>query len=76
VQEHAAGRRRLEAGDQAEAGRLARSRRTEQREELAVANVEVDVVDGGDTAEALADPFESDRDRALGFAGYVRSVSV
>jgi hypothetical protein len=36
----------------------------------------VDVVDRGHVPEPLADRFESDRDRLLGSAGYVRSVSV
>jgi hypothetical protein len=76
VQQHPSGRRRLEARDEPEARRLARSRRAEQREELAVADVERDVVDRGDTAEPFADLFESDRDRSLGSGRYVRSFSV
>ena len=45
----------LEAGDQAQAGRLARARRPEQREELAVVDLEAHLVDGADVAEAAAD---------------------
>ena len=40
--------RQLEAGDHPEGRRLARARRPEHREELAVADVEVDAVDGDD----------------------------
>ena len=50
--------RQLEAGDHAQAGRLARARRPEHREELAAAHVEVDARDRGDVAEALDDPLE------------------
>ena len=45
--------RDLEAGDHAQRRGLAAARRAEQREELAVAIVEVDVVDGDDVAEPL-----------------------
>jgi len=41
----------LEAGDQAQHGGLAGSGGPEHREELAVGDVEVDSVDGGDRAE-------------------------
>ena len=42
--------RQLEAGDHPQGGGLARARRSEHREELAVANLEVDPVDRGDRA--------------------------
>ena len=47
--------RLLEAGQQPQRGRLAASRRAEQREELAAAHGEVHAVDGRDEAEALDD---------------------
>ena len=50
----AAGVRLLEAGDHAQRRRLARARRAEQREELAVRDVQVDVVDRDDVAVGLA----------------------
>ena len=55
-----AGRRLLEAGDQAQAGRLARARRPEHGEELARRDVEVDAVDGADGAEMAGDAAEGD----------------
>jgi hypothetical protein len=55
VEQHAAGIGYLEAGDDAQQGRLARAGGAEQRHQLAVADVEVEVVadDGG--AEALVE---------------------
>ena len=53
VEQDPAGGRQLEAGDHPQRRRLARARRAEHREELAVADVEVDAVDGDDVAEAL-----------------------
>ena len=55
-----AGVRLLQAGEQAERGRLARPGRTEQHQELAVGDVEVDPVDGGHVAEVLADAPQRD----------------
>ena len=50
-----AGRRLLEAGDQSEAGRLARARRPEHGEEFAGRDVEVEAVDGADRSEVAGD---------------------
>ena len=47
--------RLLEAGDHPQRRRLAAAARAEHREELALGDVEVDVVDGGEVAEALDD---------------------
>ncbi len=47
----AAGVRLLEPGDQAQAGRLARTGWAEQGEELAVRDLEAHAVDGADLAE-------------------------
>ena len=58
-QDRSAGRR-LEAGDHPQDGRLAASRWPEQREELALVDLQVDVVDGHHFAEALAQPDELD----------------
>ena len=44
----------LEAGDQPQAGRLARAGRAEHREELVLGDLEVDAVDGHDLAVCLA----------------------
>ena len=63
VEQDPAGGRQLEAGDHAQGRRLARARRPEHREELAVADVEVDAVDRDDVAVVLRDPFEADRGR-------------
>ena len=60
VEQHAAARRALEAGDHAQAGRLARARRPEQREELAARDVEVDAVDGDERAEVLGHAVQPD----------------
>ena len=51
--------RLLEAGDHAQRRRLARARRAEQREELAVRDVQVDVVDRDDVAVGLARAFDA-----------------
>ena len=48
----------LEAGDHAQRRRLAAAGRAEQREELAAADLERDVVDGGHVVERLAEPGE------------------
>src|SRR5438105_13220234 len=59
VEEDGAGRRLLEACDHPQRRRLAATRRSEQREELARWDVEVDAVDGREVAEALHQPHES-----------------
>ena len=50
----------LQTGDHPQAGGLAAARRADEDHELGVANVEVEVVDGDDVAEALADVLERD----------------
>ena len=62
VEQDAARGRQLEAGDHPERRGLARPRRTEHREELAVADVEVDAVDGDDVAEPLLHALEAHGD--------------
>ena len=52
--------RRLEARDHPQARRLARARGPEHREELALADLEVDAVDRDDVPEALAHPDQPD----------------
>src|SRR4029450_10437921 len=52
----------LEAGDHSQRGRLPTSARPEQREELALADLEGDIAHGLGFPEALADALESDRD--------------
>jgi hypothetical protein len=49
----------LEARDHAQAGRLARARRAQQREELVFSNFQVDPVDRHEVAERLASPVEA-----------------
>jgi len=61
VQFDASGRRVVEAGDEAQAGRLSGSGRAEQREELAVQDVQGDVIHGPHVTEVAADPVEADR---------------
>ena len=63
----AAAGRLLESGDQAQAGGLARTGRTEHGEELAVRDLERDLADGEHVAERPADRME--RDRRRGRAG-------
>ena len=53
----------LEAADHAQGRRLAAAGRTEQAEELAVLDLEVDVVDGDHVAERLRHLDEADVDR-------------
>ena len=60
VEQHAPGVELLEAEDRAQRRRLARARRPEDGEELAVGDVERDVVHGRHAAEALADALEAD----------------
>ena len=50
----------LETGETAQQRRLAASGRTEQDDELLVPHLEVDAVDGGELAEVLPHPLESD----------------
>ena len=63
VEHDAAGGRLLEARDHPQRRRLARAGRTEHREELAVADLEVDARDGDDVAVALLEALEADRRR-------------
>ena len=56
----AAARRLLEPGDQAQERRLAAPRRSHEHEELAVGDLERDVVDRGRAREGLADVVERD----------------
>src|SRR4029453_19267543 len=58
--------RGVEAGDQAQERRLAAPGRPQQREELAVADLEARAVHGGDAPEPLEDREQSD----LHFMGY------
>ena len=55
----------LEAGDHAQRRRLPAAARSEQGEELALADRERDALDGSDPAEALADVLERDRDPSV-----------
>ena len=50
-----AGRRPQEAGQQIEAGRLAGAVRADEADDLALVDGEVDVVDGGESAEVLGE---------------------
>jgi len=63
VQEDPARAREVETGDEAQASGLAGARRTQEGEELAVGDAQIDVVDGDDVAEAARDPLELDCDR-------------
>ena len=63
VEQDPAGGRGLEPGDHPERRRLARPGRAEHREELAVADVEIDPVDRDDVAVALDDRLEADGSR-------------
>ena len=53
VEQHLAGSGQLEAGDHPQDGRLTRARGAEQRQELAVRDVEVDAVNGTHVPEGL-----------------------
>ena len=57
---HSARRRLNETGDHAQRRRLAATRRAEQDDELALCDVEIDVLDDVDVVVALAQPFERD----------------
>ena len=50
----------LEPGDHPQQGGLAASRWTEEADKLALADVEIDAVQGGEAAEALHHPFDAD----------------
>ena len=63
----------LEAGDHPQGRRLAAARGAEQGEELAAGELEVEVVDGDEVAEALRDPFQPDA--GLRAPGLTRSCS-
>src|SRR6266498_1467801 len=58
--EHAAAVHLLEAGEAAEQRRLSAARGAEEDDEIAVRDIEGDVVDGGDLAERLANCLELD----------------
>ncbi len=58
VQQDTAGAGLLEARDQPQQRRLAAAGRSEQREELALIDVERKMIDRGEAAEALADAFD------------------
>ena len=59
----------LEPRDHAQRRRLAAARRAEQRDELALRDLERDVVDGGDVAVLLGHAIEDDA--TFGFASMV-----
>ena len=61
LQLQAAGIRPVQAGKNAQQRGLARSRRTEQRQELAVARRQRHAIQGGEIAELLDDPRQLDR---------------
>ena len=63
VDEEPAGIGRLEARQQAQQRGLAAARAAQQGKQLAAFDDEIDLVDGGDRAEALGEPFDAD-DRA------------
>ena len=60
-----AGGRRLEAGQHPQQRRLAAARRAEQREDLALGDVEADVVDGPVAVEVLDDVLDLEKRRGL-----------
>lgn len=60
---HGAGTGLLEPGDQPQHGGLARAGGAEHREELAVVDVQGEVVHGDDIAEALGQSAQGDRER-------------
>src|SRR3546814_16235525 len=57
---------RLEAGQHAQQRGLAAARGAEQREELALEDVEGDVVDGDEVAETLGDADDRSEERRIG----------
>jgi hypothetical protein len=58
MQLNAAAGRLLEAGNQAQTGSLARSRRPEHGEELAVVDIQADIIDCAHLTEVAADVAE------------------
>ncbi len=60
LDQHLPARRLLEAGDHAQSRRLAAAARPEHREELAAGDLQVDVVDRREVAEALRDRAQGD----------------
>jgi hypothetical protein len=62
AEQDAAGARRLQAGDQAQKGRLARAGRTQQRHQLAGMNREIETGNGWRLAEGLGESLGRDRD--------------
>ena len=74
VEQDAAGVRPLEAGDQAQQRGLAAARGTEQGEELALINVERQMIDDRGTAEAFGQDFDAQQRTLIGI-GPRRKVS-
>ena len=66
------GGRLLEAGDQPQAGGLARARGPEHGEERALGDLEVDAVDGAHGAEVARDVLELDGERPRAPSGRQR----
>ena len=62
-EKHLAAVRLLESGDDAQQGRFAASARTEQRDQRPGLDLERDVVEGGEVAEALGDVTDRDAHR-------------
>src|SRR5262249_12325296 len=62
----------LEAGDDPQQGRLAGAARAEQRRERALRDLQRDVVEGEERAEALRDVTNLDRHQAMSSRGLVR----
>ena len=58
-----------EAGQQVEAGRLARAIRTDQADDLALRNAEIDTVDGGESAEVPGETVCLEKKRGAHAAG-------
>ena len=71
VEQDAARVRRLEAGEHAEQRGLAAAGGPEQREELVLADVERDAVDGGRPAEALGDAVDREQRARRGHGAIV-----
>ena len=69
VEVDGAAMRRVEAGDHAQQRRLARTRRAEQRDELAPGDVERDVAQGRVRAEIQLHALDADPNALLRFSG-------